>query len=180
MTPASGVSRVHMRPRARFLAGSVVVMAAILGACEGTAPTSMAPTSIAPAPTAPPEPPPPAPTVFAPCPGVSVAALPPVASDEFSDHLATNVTVELSNVGVGTALDFLGPYTLSEYHNPYMAGRIGNWRVEIAGESVRHEVAIDWTQELEESDLQLGLVGGECVGNPVVVCSSDGCRLDQD
>ncbi|MYE10903.1 MAG: hypothetical protein F4X99_04410 [Gammaproteobacteria bacterium] len=103
-----------------------------------------------------------------------------MASDEFADHLATNITVELSNVGVGTALDFLGPYSLSEYHNPYMAGRIGSWRVEIAGESVRHEVAIDWTQDLEESDLQLGLVGGECVGSPVVVCSSDGCRLTRD
>ena len=175
MTPVSGVSSVHARPRARFRAGVVVVMAATFGACEGTAPTSMAPT-----PVAPPAPPPPAPTVFAPCPGVSVAALPPVPSDEFSDHLATNITVELSSVGVGTALDFLGPYTLSEYHNPYMAGRIGNWRVEIADESVRHEVAIDWTQELEQSDLQLGLVGGECLGSPVVVCSSDGCRLTQN
>ena len=179
MTRVSGGSPVRVRPRARFRAGVVVVMAAILGACEGTAPTSMAPAPTAP-PAAPPAPPPPAPTVFAPCPGVSVSALPPVASDEFSDHLATNITVELSNVGAGTALDFLGPYTLSEYHNPYMAGRIGNWRVEIAGESVRHEVAIDWTQELEQSDLRLGLVGGECVGNPVVVCSSDGCRLDEN
>ncbi|MYH49742.1 MAG: hypothetical protein F4023_10950 [Acidobacteria bacterium] len=118
--------------------------------------------------------------MFDPCPGVSVAVLPPVPSDEFSDHLATNITVELTSVGVGTALDFLGPYTLSEYHNPYMAGRISGWRVEIASESVRHEVAIDWTQDLEQSDLQLGLVGGDCAGNPVVVCSSDGCRLDEN
>ena len=118
--------------------------------------------------------------MFAPCPGVSVATLPPVPSDEFSDHLATNITVELSNVGAGTALDFLGPYTLSEYHNPYMAGRIGSWSVEIAGESVRHEFALDWTQELEQSDLQLGLVGGECLGSPVVVCSADGCRLTEE
>jgi len=103
-----------------------------------------------------------------------------VASDEFSDHLATSITVELSNVGVGTALDFLGPYTLSEYHNPYMAGRISGWSVEITGEFVRHKVDIDWTQELEQSDLQLGLVGGECLGSPVVVCSSAGCRLTEN
>ena len=179
MNPVSRDSSVGAMPRARFGAGAALVMAAILGACERTAPTSIAPTSMEP-PTAPPAPPPPAPTVFGPCPGVSVGALPPVPSDEFSDHLSTNITVELSSVGVGTGLDFLGPYNLSDYHNPYMAGRIGGWRVEITGESVRHEIAIDWTQQLEQSDLQLGLVGGECVGSPVVVCSSDGCRLDQN
>ena len=176
----TGVSPVRARASSRCRAGGVVVMAAILGACEGTAPTPMAPTPTAPPPMAPTPTVPPAPMVFAPCPGVRVAALPPVKSDEFSDHLSTKITVELSNVGAGTALDFLGPYTLSEYHNPYMAGRIGTWRVEVSGESVRHEVAIDWTQELEQSDLRLGLVSGECVGSPVVVCSSDGCRLDQD
>ena len=175
MTPVREVSPVHARPRARFWAAGIVVMAAILGACEGTAPTSMAPT-----PAAMPAPPPPAPTAFSPCPGVSVAALPPVPSDALRDHLSTSITVELSSVGVGTALDLLGPYTSSDYHNPYLAGRIGSWRVEIAGESVRHEVAIDWTQDLEQSDLQLGLVGGECVGSPVVVCSASGCRLDEN
>ena len=180
MTPVSAVPPVHRTPKARFRAGGVVVMAAILGACEGAAPAPMAPAPMAPAPAAPPASPPPSPTVFDPCPGVSVAALPPVPSDEFSDHLSTNITVELSSVGVGTGLDFLGPYVLSEDHNPYMAGRISAWRVEMAGESVRHEIAIDWTQELEQSDLRLGLVGGECLGSPVVVCSSDGCRLTEN
>ena len=175
MTPVNGASSVHATPGARFRAGVALVMAASLGACEGTAPTAMAPT-----PTAPPASPAPAPTVFDPCPGVSVAALPPVPSDEFVDHLATNITVELSTVAVGTALDIVGPYSLSDYHNPYMAGRISSWRVDIAGEFVRHEFAIDWSRQLEEPDLQLGLVGGECVGSPVVVCSSDGCRLDEN
>ena len=175
MTPVSGASPVHAMRRARVRTGGAVVIAAILGACEGAAPTPMAPT-----PAAPPAAPPPVPTVFDPCPGVSVAALPPVSSDEFSDHLSANITVEVSSVGAGTALDFLGPYNLSEYHNPYMAGRISSWLVEVTGELVRHEVAIDWTQELEQSDLQLGLVGGECAGSPMVVCSADGCRLDQN
>ena len=118
--------------------------------------------------------------MFAPCPGVSVAAQQPVRSVAFDDHLSTNITVELSTVAAGTGLDFLGPYNVSEYHNPYMAGRISGWRVETAGELVRHELTVDWTQELEQSDLRLGLVGGQCLGRPVVVCSAAGCSLTEN
>jgi len=35
MTPVSAVPAVHRTPKARFRAGGVVVMAALLGACEG-------------------------------------------------------------------------------------------------------------------------------------------------
>ena len=176
MIPISGVPPRRAAAGLGFRAASAVVAAAVLGACGETTPTPTAP------PTPPPQvapPPPMATSLGTPCPGIEVAALPPAPSGAFPDHLSVRLNLELSPAAVGVGLDFLGPYTLSDYHNPYMAGRISDWQVERAGELVRHEVTIDWTQELDDSDLRIGFVGDACLGSPVVTCRADRCQLTE-
>lgn len=124
-----------------------------------------------------------------PCPGLTISARPPTASEPGDDrlgagHLFTRLTLLREPAAAGTTLDFRGPYywedRLAEFdYQPFAATRIARWRVESAGTAIRHELDIEWPDAatLREPDLELGFLGGACAGEPVASCSAEGCEL---
>ena len=124
-----------------------------------------------------------------PCPGLTISARPPTASEPGDDrlgagHLFTRLTLLREPAAAGTTLDFRGPYywedRLAEFdYQPFAATRIARWSVESAGTAIRHELDIEWPDAatLREPDLELGFLGGACSGEPVASCSAEGCEL---
>lgn len=124
-----------------------------------------------------------------PCPGLTISARPPTASEPGDDrlgagHLFTRLTLLREPAAAGTTLDFRGPYywedRLAEFdYQPFAATRIARWGVESAGTAIRHELDIEWPDAatLREPDLELGFLGGACSGEPVASCSAEGCDL---
>lgn len=124
-----------------------------------------------------------------PCPGLTLSARPPTASEPGEDrlgsgHLFTRLTLLREPAAAGTTLDFRGPYywedRLAEFdYQPFAATRIARWSAEPAGTAIRHEVDIEWPDDttLLDPDLELGFLGGACSGEPVASCSAEGCEL---
>lgn len=124
-----------------------------------------------------------------PCPGLTLSARPPTASEPGEDrlgagHLFTRLTLLREPAAAGTTLDFRGPYyweeRLAEFdYQPFAATRIARWSAERAGTAIRHELDIEWPDAatLLEPDLELGFLGGSCSGQPVASCSAEGCEL---
>ena len=124
-----------------------------------------------------------------PCPGLTISARPPTASEPGDDrlgsgHLFTRLTLLREPAAAGTTLDFRGPYywedRLAEFdYQPFAATRIARWSAEPAGNAIRHELDIEWPDAttLQDPDLELGFLGGACSGEPVASCSAEGCEL---
>ena len=98
----------------------------------------------------------------APCPGVTIRALPPIFAG--NGQLATTVTIERRQSAAGTSLDLLSPY-VTQYEGSTdpltSATRIGAWRAESIGDLVRHEFDIEWPDEAaaQDQDLRIGFHG---------------------
>lgn len=124
-----------------------------------------------------------------PCPGLTISAQPPAASEPGGDrlgsgHLFTRLTLLREPAAAGTTLDFRGPYywedRLAEFdYQPFAATRIARWSAEPEGAAIRHELDIEWPDAttLQDPDLELGFLGGACSGEPVASCSAEGCEL---
>ena len=125
-----------------------------------------------------------------PCPGISVAALPPVVLEPgpgtFDEGLLfTTLTLTQEASAADATLFQRSPYILTEglIERGWPSISVLNfarWRVEAEGNATRHTVDLRWPGEdsLVEPNLEFGFLGSACTGDATATCSATGCELD--
>lgn len=119
--------------------------------------------------------------------GLQVTARRPVLSDDRSGrigagHRFTGLTIERQATAKGAAMFLRAPYYLrtegSDRWQSIAATRVGWWRVDRAGETVRHQVHMEWADHprWRAPDLEVVFRGGACSGDIRLTCSSHRCR----
>lgn len=125
-----------------------------------------------------------------PCPGISVAALPPVVLEPgpgtFDEGLLfTTLTLTQEASAADATLFQRSPYILTEglIERGWPSISVLNfarWRVEPNGSATTHSVDLRWPGEdsLVEPNLEFGFLGSACTGDATATCSATGCELD--
>ena len=116
-----------------------------------------------------------------PCPGVRILAERPREVRNRFPLLESRVTIERSAAAAGTEISLVEPYDTWFFGQSVPAVVFQNWRAETAGEALRHDFDLLWPSEKPVTPNQPSLVfafsGGQCTGEPLAGCRSDGCEL---
>ena len=117
-----------------------------------------------------------------PCPGVRILAGRPRETEARGlPVLESRVTIQRSAAAAGTEITLVEPYDTWFWGQSVPAVVFLDWRTETGGEALRHDFDLLWPSEKPVTPNQPSLVfafsGGQCAGEPLAGCRSDGCEL---